>query len=365
MPIRLRPSSIHRFPAARRAVGVLALCGAVLVPMELLGTGTAGAAHPSTTVVIPSNGSTVSGDIWVDASAQSRAGVATVHFEVSGGSISDKTVATTTPTIYGWLGGWDTTDVANGNYTLQSVVTDDAGKSATSPRVSVTVDNLPLHTQVLVPTAGATVGGNVVLDASAQGTAPVTGVTFTATQGSTIDTVGTATPTIYGWIAQWDSGASAGSPPSPSYPNGTWSIQSVATEVGGTTATSSPVQITLVTLADLQNPSITGEGGLLGECLYANGDYSASYPGSTSVGTVTLTANPCASTFTITTGVGTLSGTVGDASENPIPPDGLEAIYPLDVATGTGLFTGTTGVLFFEADDPGSGSFTGFVSLSV
>lgn len=361
MAIRLRPSSIHRFPAARKTFGVLALCATVMVPMELLGTATAGAAGPSTTVVIPSTGSTVSSDIWVDATAQSPAGVASVHFEVSGGSVSDKTVATTIPTIYGWLGAWDTTDVPNGNYTLQSVVTDDAGKSATSPGVKVTVDNLPLHTQMLVPSAGATVGGNVILDASAEGTAPVTGVTFTATQGSTVETVGTATPTIYGWIAQWTSGASAGSPPSPSYPNGTWSLRSVATEVGGTTATSPAIEITLVTLADLQNPSITGEGPTLGECV----PYSATYPGSTSVGTVTLTANPCASTFTITTGVGTLSGTVGDGSVNPIPPDGLEAIYPLDVATGTGLFTGTTGTLYFQSDDPGNGSFTGFVSLSV
>ena len=41
----------------------------------------------------------------------------------------------------------------------------------------------------------------------------------------------------------------------PAYASGTWSIQSVATEVGGTTATSSPVQITLVTLADLVSSS--------------------------------------------------------------------------------------------------------------
>ena len=63
-----------------------------------------------------------------------------------GGPISDKTVASTFSTIYGWLGGWDTTDVPNGTYTLQSVVTDDAGNSETSPGVSVTVDNLALHT---------------------------------------------------------------------------------------------------------------------------------------------------------------------------------------------------------------------------
>ena len=130
-------------------------------------------------------------------------------------------------------------------------------------------------------------------------------------------------------------------------------------------ATSSPILITLVTLEDLQSSSITGEGGLFGECQVTNGDYSATYPGSTSVGTVTLIANPCTSTFTLTTGVGTVSGTVETGSENPIPPDGLEAIYALDVVTGTGLFTGATGVLYFEADDPGSGSFTGSVSLTL
>lgn len=286
---------------------------------------------------------------------------------MSGGSISNRTVASTTPTIYGWIGGWDTTDVPNGTYTLQSVVTDDTGHSATSPGVRVTVDNLALHTQMLVPSAGATVGGNVILDATAQGTAPVTGVTFTATQGSTVETVGTATPTIYGWVAQWDAGASAGSPPLPDYQNGTWSIESVATEVGGTTATSSPIVITLVTLADLQSPStIAGEGPTLGECVYLNLPYSATYPGSTSVGTVTLSANPCASTFTITTAVGTVSSTIGPASENPIPTDGVDAIYPLVVGTGTGLFTGTTGNLFFQADTPpGNGAFTGSVSLEL
>src|SRR5580704_7280992 len=157
-----RPSSIDRFPAARKTLGVLAMCGAALVPMELLATGTAGATGPSTTVALPSNGSTVSGSIWVVASAQSPAGVATVHFEVSGGSISDMTVASTGPTVCcGWLGAWDTTDVPNGNYMLQSVVTDKAGNSATSPGVGINVDNLPLHTQVLIPSAGATVGGNV------------------------------------------------------------------------------------------------------------------------------------------------------------------------------------------------------------
>jgi hypothetical protein len=357
MPIRLRPSSIDRFPAARKTIGVLALCATVLVPMELLGTATAGAAGPSTTVAAPSKGATVSGDIWVVASAQSPAGVATVHFEVSGGSISDKTVASTTPTACcGWLGAWDTTDVPNGHYRLQSVVTDDAGNSATSPGVRVTVDNLPLYTQVLVPSAGATVGGNVVLDASAQGTAPVTGVTFTATQGSTVESVGTATPTIYGWIAQWASGVGPNNG-SLAYGSGTWSIQSVATEVGGTTATSSPVQITLVTLADLVSSSFPIQPGAVPGCNDIFADFGGTYPGSTSVGTVNL-AVACGG-FTLTTDVGSVSGSAGIAG-------GMGDLWGLHVTSGSGLFTGTTGEglsFFVNLGLNDSGPYTGSVGL--
>jgi hypothetical protein len=363
MPFRLRPSSVRHFGAAGKALAVLGLCATVLVPMELLGTAaaSAGEAAPSTTVYLPSSGSTVSGDTWVDASAQSPAGVASVHFEVSGGSILDQTVASTFPTIYGWLGGWDTTDVPNGTYTIQSVVTDNDGNSATSPGVSVTVDNPPLSTQVLVPSTGATVGGNVILDASAEGTEPITAVTFTATQGGTVEDVGAATPTIYGWIAEWPSGVSPNNG-TLAYGSGTWSIQSVATEAGGTTATSSPIQITLVTLADLVSPStftLSEDvcGGSYPALLY---DYSGTYAGSTSVGTVTLAFNAC-SGFTITTDVGSVSGP---------PPEivgAMGSLWALQVTSGTGLFSGTTGAsLFFDLNSgpDDDGPYTGSVGLN-
>ena len=357
--IRVRTSSIRRFPAARRTLGALALCAAVLAPMELLGTVIAGAASPSASVVIPSNGSTLSGTSQVlDAFASSEPSQSKVQFEISGGTLTDSVIATTTPTIYGWIALWNTTDVPNGTYTLQSVDTDGTGNSATSPGVSITVDNL-LHTQMLVPSTEGTVGGNVILDASAKGTAPVTGVTFTATQGSTVETVGTATPTIYGWIARWPSGSS-------SFQSGTLTVQSVATEVGGTTATSSPLQITLVTLADIQSSStFTGNQypGLAGCTLGAS--YDATYPGSESVGTVTLSVTPCPSpVFTLSTGVGSISGTIGNASLNTIPPDGLEALYPLDIVTGSGFFAGTSGTVWFLSEAPGTAPFTGSISLT-
>ena len=50
--------------------------------------------------------------------------------------------------------------MSNGVYTVQSVAIDEDRVSTTSQGVSVTVDNLPLHTQVLVRSNGATQKGS-------------------------------------------------------------------------------------------------------------------------------------------------------------------------------------------------------------
>jgi alpha-tubulin suppressor-like RCC1 family protein len=192
---------------------------------------------PTTTVALPSSGATLSGDTWLDASAQSPVGIASVSYEVSGGSVSDLVVSASSDTAYGWIGAWDTTDVPNGTYILKSVATDTEGDTATSPGVSVTVDNVALHTEVLVPSNGATVSSSAVLDASAAGTSDITGVTFEVSGGTLSDhVVGTAGATLYGWIAVWDTSTVA---------NGTYTLQSVATEVGGTMATSTGITVTV------------------------------------------------------------------------------------------------------------------------
>jgi hypothetical protein len=100
----------------------------------------------------------------------------------------------------------------------------------------VSVDNLPLTTAVLVPSNGATLSGtSAVLDASATGTSDVTSVQFELTGGTlSNDIVGTATLALWGWYVYWDS---------TSVPNGTYTLQSVATEVGGTTAASSGITV--------------------------------------------------------------------------------------------------------------------------
>jgi hypothetical protein len=50
-------------------------------------------------------------------------------------------ITTATLTYFGWLGGFDSTTVANGTYTLQSVASYAGGVTGTSPGVTITVAN--------------------------------------------------------------------------------------------------------------------------------------------------------------------------------------------------------------------------------
>ena len=237
MPIRLRPSSIGWPSAARRILVTITLCATVLVPMELLGTTTLGAAGPSTSVAAPSNGATVSDDIWLNATAS--AGTASVSFEVNGSSIIDEMVSSSVSWEYGWLGAWDTRDVPNGSYTLKSVATNTSGVSTTSAPVTVSVDNPPPSTTVIIPaTSGATLdaAAGFVLDAVAS--AGATSVTFDVAAVPL-----TATPTIYGWIYVMPatppcSGQPVGSPVTCPPLTESNSLQSVATYAGGVSVTS-------------------------------------------------------------------------------------------------------------------------------
>jgi uncharacterized protein len=114
-------------------------------------TATAAGPPPSTTVLVPSTGATESGSFVLDASASSPAGVATVTFEITGGALSDEVISTGTPTLYGWIGTWNTRSFPNGDYALQSVATGVNGGAMTSPAITVTVNN---------STPAATLNGN-------------------------------------------------------------------------------------------------------------------------------------------------------------------------------------------------------------
>ena len=106
---------------------------------------------PATTVVLPAANANVQGSTWLDAGPNDWSGIASVQFEISGGSISDQVLGTATPTICGYLYSLNATDFPNGTYTVESVATDAQGLSSTSAPVTVTIGNYPLATSVALP----------------------------------------------------------------------------------------------------------------------------------------------------------------------------------------------------------------------
>jgi hypothetical protein len=95
---------------------------------------------PATAVLVPSAGASVSGTSAVlDASASAH--VTSVSFQLTGGPDNRTQIATAKPTIYGWIGLWNTTTVPNGTYALQSVASYADGVSGTSSPITITVSN--------------------------------------------------------------------------------------------------------------------------------------------------------------------------------------------------------------------------------
>ena len=167
---------------------------------------------PTAAVLLPAPGATVSGGVWLDAAAQGGDGVVAVRFEVTGGPVVRRVVATAVPTVDGWIGALDSTRLPNGSYALVAVATDTAGRSVTSSPVPFAVHNGPLATRVLLPVSGAHVPGSVVLAASASGPRDVRAVVFVVTRpdGRPVAVV-RAVLTAYGWLARWSTaGVAAG-----------------------------------------------------------------------------------------------------------------------------------------------------------
>ena len=94
---------------------------------------------PTTSVLVPANGATLSGTTTLDASASNAT---SVEFWILGGSYgyTGKMIGTATPSPYGWIYSWNTTTVPNGSYALLSEAFN-ASASAFSGGISITVKN--------------------------------------------------------------------------------------------------------------------------------------------------------------------------------------------------------------------------------
>ncbi len=189
---------------------------------------------PTTSVLLPSAGATLQGSTWVDAGASSQNGIASVQFEISGGSISDQVIGTGTGTLIGYLSAFNTAAFPNGTYTIQSVATDKKGLSNTSPPVTFTIENPPA-TSLLVPSKGTSLSGSTYVAASASNATSVEFLLFGGSYGFNAPVLCTGTLTLYGWLCNWNT---------TTVPNGSYTLVSEAFGTGGS-AFSSGVNITV------------------------------------------------------------------------------------------------------------------------
>jgi hypothetical protein len=305
---------------------------------------------PVTSVLIPSNGATLSGSTTLDASASNAS---SVEFRLFGGiyGYDAPVLCTATLTYYGWLCSWNTTTVPNGSYVLVSEAFNSAGSAFSPVGVTVTVSNPPT-TSVLLPSNGATLSGSTTLDASASNATSVEFRLFGGIYGYAAPVLCTATLTYYGWLCSWNT---------TTVPSGSYILVSEAFNSAGSAFSPVGVNVTVknpASLVDLTG-SFSGTTSFTngtGGCAFVEQVFDATYPGSSAVGSVTLHLDGCvifgppftyAGTFTIATSVGTLAGNaVGPINNVPVsPPVPGDFELTLTVLSGTGAFAGTTGTI--------------------
>ncbi len=163
---------------------------------------------PSASLVLPSSGATVSGTTYLDALANpgsNNVAATGVDFFLIGApdcqSLPGCQVGTATPTTYGWLSAWNTNSWPNGTYSLFAVAFFPNEVFGSSSAESVTVNNAP--PTVVIPANGSSVSGSQLLDCASP---PATSQVQFWLSGGTLSVpqlIGSATPTIYGWVYDW------------------------------------------------------------------------------------------------------------------------------------------------------------------
>jgi hypothetical protein len=94
-----------------------------------------------TTVIVPTNGATVSGNTALDAVVSVSTNVKRVVFQATGRSLHNAIIATGSPTPYGWAVFWDSTRVPNGVYLLRSVLERAGATRIFSSPIAIRVEN--------------------------------------------------------------------------------------------------------------------------------------------------------------------------------------------------------------------------------
>ncbi len=136
---------------------------------------------PAVALTSPANGSRVSNTVALTADASDNVGVARVEFYHSGSRLIGASAGPA------YAVSWDTTALADSEYTLTAVAFDAAGNSATSAPVVVTVNNSAPTITSVPPPGDANVGVPYQYQVTATGAPPVTFSLVSGPQGMGMD----------------------------------------------------------------------------------------------------------------------------------------------------------------------------------
>ncbi len=123
---------------------------------------------PTTQIIAPTDGATVSGTITVTATASDNVGVTSLQIYIDGTLQSS---GTSSPLNF----SWDTSSVSNGPHTIYSKASDAAGNVSTSTTIAVTVNNSqgPYGVVVTAPINNSILHPSVHFVASASSDVPI------------------------------------------------------------------------------------------------------------------------------------------------------------------------------------------------
>ncbi len=172
---------------------------------------------PTVSITSPADGSAVSGQVSITASATDAVGVAGVQIQVDDVPLGAEIV--TAP----YAATWDSTAVPNGPHTVTVIARDAAGNHAQSS-ITVTVSSVipditPPVVAITSPVNDATVSGSVTMTATATDNVGVVGVQFSV-DGTALGDEMTAGP----YSAPWDS---------TSAPDGPHTLTAIARDAAG------------------------------------------------------------------------------------------------------------------------------------
>jgi hypothetical protein len=202
----------------------------------------------SITLTYPTNGSAYSApaNVYIDASVSPLAGVKSVQFFSGGtniGVVSNGVIVVDPPIIPaptpypGELFVLDWTNVGAGTYTITAVAKTSSGIMATSAPITITVTNIPFSVAITSPKDGQSfiAPATVTLTSHATDLSPVKTVQYFNGKVS-LGTVSNSSATA-AFSFSWSNVTS-----------GKYIITAIATDAGGNTATSAPVNITVTNL---------------------------------------------------------------------------------------------------------------------